>query len=300
VPVGDGVSLDADAATIVVAWRTGKKAQARTVRAGGDVVDVLRGYAKQALQVASSGQGRPYNPDDDQEAEESYLTAGQEELFDTALIDEVRRGSSLPLIAPDALRNQALALYALLIGNSPDSRMVFVRKTNPVKFARRGLVAVFDNALTRVTQPVLVFDGQFDLVLHGGRVWIFNQQRFEALFRESDAVLAQTAKWVDDLGQALPIADDGRQWLTGRLRQNSVFRRKVVTILRSSYLPKLTPETLAGKMTEHGLDPGALIVDGCLVFNKDTEKDMLLLLNEDLWTGDFSGDRYAAARKAKV
>jgi hypothetical protein len=36
-----------------------------------------------------------------------------------------------------------------------------------------------------------------------------------------------------------------------------------------------------------------------LVFNKDTERDLLLFLNEDLWAGDFSGGQYAAARKAR-
>ena len=30
--------------------------------------------------------------------------------------------------------------------------------------------------------------------------------------------------------------------------------------------------------------------DGSLIFNRDTEKDLLLFLNEDLWTGDSSGD----------
>jgi hypothetical protein len=74
----------------------------------------------------------------------------------------------------------------------------------------------------------------------------------------------------------------------------------VQSILRSTYLPTLTPEILAKKMTEHDLDPAKLITNGVLVFNQDTEKDMLLLLNEDLWSGDFSGDHYAATRKARV
>jgi hypothetical protein len=76
-------------------------------------------------------------------------------------------------------------------------------------------------------------------------------------------------------------------------------RRKVQSILRSPYLSKLTPDTLETKMTAHGLLPENLTKDGSLVFNKDTEKDLLLFLNEDLWTGDFSGDQYAAARKAR-
>jgi hypothetical protein len=64
-------------------------------------------------------------------------------------------------------------------------------------------------------------------------------------------------------------------------------------------LPKLTPDILHAKMTTHGLVPKELMKDDSLIFNKDTEKDLLLFLNEDLWTGDFSGDQYAAARKAR-
>jgi hypothetical protein len=52
-------------------------------------------------------------------------------------------------------------------------------------------------------------------------------------------------------------------------------------------------------MAGHGLAADNLMKDGSLVFNKDTERDLLLFLNEDLWTGDFSGDEYAAARKAR-
>ncbi len=73
-------------------------------------------------------------------------------------------------------------------------------------------------------------------------------------------------------------------------------RRKVHSITTSSYLPMLTPEILAKKMEEHNLDTGKLLMDGKLVFTSETESDMLLLLNEDLWTGDFSGDQYAAIK----
>lgn len=208
-------------------------------------------------------------------------------------------GSSLPLIAADELRKRTLALYALLIGDDPDSRAIFVRKGNPVSLAGKGVVAVFDDALTRVTRPILAFDSTFDVVLLGSSVWILNQKNFEALFKESEAVLARTSEWVDQLSQVLPIADDGKEWLATRLRQNSVMRRKVHSILRSPYFQKLTPDVLRSGMVAHGLSPEILMKDGSLIFNKVTEKDLLLFLNEDLWTGDFSGDQYAAARKAR-
>ncbi len=161
------------------------------------------------------------------------------------------------------------------------------------------MVAVFDDALTRVTRPILAFDSTFDLILLGSSVWILNQKNFEGLFKESEAVLARTSEWVNQLGQVLPIAGDGPEWLATRLRQNSVMRRKVHSILRSHYLPKLTPDILRARMSAHSLKPEDLMKDGALIFNMDTEKDLLLFLNEDLWTGDFSGDQYAAARKAQ-
>lgn len=289
----------AAAATLVVAWRAGSTARGAVLRAGGQVIDAMRGYARDALGLIAAGHGRPYNPDDEQDEDDAFLTASQDELLDVALLDQLRAGASLPLIGPDELRKRTLALYALLIGDDPGARAIFVRKGNPVSLAGKGVVAVFDDALTRVIQPILAFDAAYDVVLLGGSAWILNQRNFEGLFKESEAVLARTSQWADQLGQVLPMADDGKEWLAARLRQNAVMRRKVHSILRSDYLPKLTPDMLRSRMAAHGLREEDLMKNGSLVFNKDTEKDLLLFLNEDLWTGDFSGDQYAAARKAR-
>jgi hypothetical protein len=292
------MDIGADA-TLIVAWRSGHSAHGAMVKAGGEVIEALRGHAQQSLNIIASGQERPYNPDDEQDEDSPVLTASQDELLDTVLLEQLRLGASLRLIGPDELRKRTLALYALLIGDDPGSRMIFVRKGNPVSLATKSLVTLFVDTLTKVTEPVLAFDSSFDVVLQGSSVWILDQQNFEALFKESEAVLARTADWVKQLNQVLPIADEGREWLASRLRQNSVIRRKVQSILRSSYLSKLTPDVLSAKMAAHGLNADKLLEGGSLVFNQDTEKDLLLFLNEDLWTGDFSGDQYAAARKAR-
>jgi hypothetical protein len=168
-----------------------------------------------------------------------------------------------------------------------------------VSLATKGVVAISDDTLTRVTRPILAFDSAFDAILLGRSVWVLNQKNFEGLFRESEAVLARTPEWVDHLNQVLPISAESKNWLVETLRQNSVMRRKVQSILHSAYLPKLTPDTVRAKMAGHGLAVEDLMRDGSLVFNKDTERDLLLFLNEDLWTGDFSADQYATARKAR-
>lgn len=56
---------------------------------------------------------------------------------------------------------------------------------------------------------------------------------------------------------------------------------------------------LRAKMQQYELDPDELMPNGSLVINKDTEQRVLQLLNEDLWSGDFSGTQYAATRKSR-
>lgn len=286
------------AATLMVAWRSGYNAEGRVVRAGGAVIEALREYAIESIRLVSDGDGRPYNPDDEQDDECAYLYAGHDELLDTALLEQIQLGASLPSATAGEIRGRKLALYGLLIGNDPKSRAAFIRKTNPVSLATKGLVAIFNETLDRVEQPIFAFDRFFDVILWRDAVWIISQKNFEALFKESEVVLAKTERWVNELGENMPISEDGKVWLAERLRQNSVMRRKIQSILRSPYLAKLTVEDLRRQMPEHGLNPDDLIVNDMLVFNKDTEKSALLLLNEDLWTGDFSGSQYAAARKS--
>jgi hypothetical protein len=192
-----------------------------------------------------------------------------------------------------------LALYALVIGDDPDKLTAFVRRGNPVQLAKKGLVTVFDRTLTRVERPLLAFDEKYDVIIFPGQVYVLNQKNFEGLFKESEAVLAKTSEWAESLSQALPMSEQSIQWMAKRLRETSVMRRRVQSILKSDYLRELTPDLLRSKMVQRGLSPQDLMDDDGLIINKETERDILLLLNEDLWTGDFSGEQYAATRKAR-
>jgi hypothetical protein len=259
----------------------------------------LRRYAGAALDRVRAGDGRPYDPNDEQDEECAYLEAGPDELLDTALLDTVLRAAALPQATEEDLKEHTLALYALVVGSDPDRLTAFVRKGNPVQLVRKSLIAVFDQTLTRVARPLLAFDERFDVIIFPGQVYILDQRNFEGLFKESEAVLAKTAEWAEDLGQKLQMSDESVQWLAKRLRETSFLRRRVQNILKSGYLRQLTPETIRAKMVERGLDPHQLMDNEKLVINKETERAILLLLNEDLWTGDFSGDQYAASRKAR-
>ena len=84
-------------------------------------------------------------------------------------------GDDLPFITSDELRTKRLAHHALLVGDTPDTRLVFIRKGSPLSLATKSLVGIFDQRLKRVASPILSFDSTFDLILYGNDACIFNQ-----------------------------------------------------------------------------------------------------------------------------
>lgn len=293
-----GINTDGPA-TLIVAWRSGKKAHGRVVKAGGDVITKLQEYARQSISTINEHEGQPYDPDDEQDEDKPYLETDQSELLDVSLLGVIKKAASLDLISSQELKQKTLALYALSLGKDPDHPTILIRRGSPIQLATKGLVAIFDPTLNKVSSPVLAFDSKFDLLLTSRQVYILNQKNFEALFKESAAVLANTSEWVDELSTSLPILDESKEWLKERLTKNSKLRRKVQSILRSKYLSSLSTEVLELKMLDRGLDPDRLLRDGKIVIDKATEYAVLQLLNEDLWTGDFSGEQYAASRKSR-
>jgi hypothetical protein len=286
--------------SVVIAWRTGKNAHARTVKAGGEVTQALRSYAQQTLSTINDGAGHPYDPNGEQDDDHAYLEASTDELLDTALLAEIRKGASLHAAVKEDFQ-RPLALYAVVAGADPENLVAFVRRGNPVQLAKKGLVAAaVDQTLTRVADALFAFDRQFDLVIYPSTVHILHQNNFEALFKESEAVLAKTAEWARQLADSIPMSDVSSQRLAARIRGNSIMRRRVLSIIRSDYLSSLTPALLRQKIEEHGMDPAKMLEeDGNLIVSADTEKSVLQLLNEDLWTGDFSGAQYASSKKSK-
>lgn len=294
-----GSALDGKPATVLVAVRTSSSVYGRSVKAGGEVTDELRRFASESLAFVRGMPGAAYDPGAEQDEDDGFLEASTEELLDTELLHEIRRGHSLEQVTNEDLR-RPIALYALAVGEDPESLTIFVRRRTPVQLARKGLVAALvDQSLTRVRDSLFAFDEYFDLIVYPDRAVILNQRNFEALFKESDAVLAKTGEWVGKLRETIPMSHGSADRLSTRIRRNSIMRRRVQSILRSDYLTDLTPDRLRAKMVERGMDPDVMMDDDGIVVNEQTEKGILELLNEDLWTGDFSGRQYASSQKRR-
>ncbi|MEU8082241.1 Kiwa anti-phage protein KwaB-like domain-containing protein [Micromonospora sp. NPDC049101] len=284
------------ALSLVVAWRSGKTVHSRHVAVAGTVAKTLREYVMENAEKLKEEGGRDYTPDDDQ-GDAPFLRVPGDELIDHKVIEALRRGPSQPTAERDEMKK--LQMYAVLVGDKVEEQSLFVRKGTPIKLGDKSLVAFLRESLDKVTEPIFAFDRFFDVIIApDGAVTVLNQKGFNALFKDTEVVLAKTSEWVEELSGVLPIEAGSKVYLAEQLRKNSILRNKIQAILRKPHLMKLTPDALVEKMKNHDLEPDLLLDDGELVFNAQTKTDLLLLLNEDLFKGDFSGDSYAASKKA--
>lgn len=294
----ENINIPTDgSATLIGAWRSGKQVHGRYIRFGGALKSELQRYAEEAAKVIATGTGKDYDPDDEK-GEADFLKIQHEELQDTAVVDVLKKATTLKNAHSHELKKKKLAFYALILGDDPERRSIFIKVRNPIKLAEKTLVGILNNSLTQVEDPVFQFENNWDIVITEWGVWAFNQKAFERLFKETEVVLAKTREWVEKLATLVPIAEEDIDGFAERVRSNSHLRAKLTSLLRKSHIESLDTEVLREKMMTRGLDPDIYMPNGTISLKKENQDQVIRLLNEDLFSGDFSGEQYTASKKS--
>lgn len=282
----------------MVGWRQGHGVASSRVQTSTGIAEELRLVADVWLGMLSDAAyvGAAYDPDDEQ-GDADYLTLPYADLDDPAILADMGAPAALPLATPDDLREHPPQWYGIVIGDDPAAQTVYLRRKSPVRAMQQSILGVYGDSLTRVTGPLMAFDDAIDIIVAGQQVWAFRQSALEAMFRDTPAVLANVGAWVTTLAGLLPISATGQQNLVGRLASSSVLRRKVTALLRKPHLQALTIPQVRRELRRLGLPVADYVQNGELVFDRATEKDLLLVLNEDMFIGGLSSTPYAASRK---
>lgn len=282
---------------LVVAWASGKSYAARQVKMSGDVAHELKSYADEAVSGLSNP--TPYAPDADME-DNSNMVAPRDESLDTALIEELTKGASLDLATEHEMRTKALICHALVMTADTEVTL-FVKKRSPIQLAKKSLLAAMVHGrLDELESPLFAFDNRYDVIVTDAQVFVLDKRAFEGLFKNSHAVLAKTSDWINDVAAVIPFADGSADELDTILKRNSVLRNKFLAVRSRPYLTTITPDALRAEMTKYGLDPAELMDGDSLKVTGQNAKDVLRLLNEDLFSGGFSRQHYAASTKRTI
>lgn len=282
---------------LVVAWAYGKTYLARQVKMSDDVAGALRAYAEESLERLNNP--TPYEPDAGME-DNSHMEAPRDESIDTKLIDELAKGPSLDLATDYELRTKALKCHALVVTSATDT-VLFVRKRSPIQLAKKSLLAaLFNGKLGELESPLFAFDNRYDAIITSQKIYVLNKRAFDGLFKDSPAVLAKTTEWITEVARSVPFSDGSAELLDGVLKRNSVLRNKFLAVRGRPYLASITAASLRAEMVKYGYDPADLMDGDNLKVTGQNVKRILQLLNEDLFTGGFSKQHYAAGLKRTI
>jgi hypothetical protein len=303
-------SIDpSETVSLTVGWPSGARTKLRHVPVGHEVAEAFRAVLRDTLEDLADREAETWTPEADL-SPETYLITDVESLGlepklaaehgDISLMTALLAAETLPDLDHAKLPASNLSFYAITVGKTAGERAVFLRRTNPRRGLKRGRIySVFSDTLERVQEPIFAFDEWMDLVVVGDSVAVLSQTVFAALFRGQGALNAQVPTWTKDLGEAVPIAQDGLERLEAKVLRDSRARQRLEAIVRRGHLSTVNATTLRDAMGSAGLDPDTLMdADGRFILEDDDIPSVLHFLNEDLFAGALTQTSFRADKKA--
>jgi hypothetical protein len=320
--------------TFVVARRSGASLRGFKVEVADEAADAIRAVCTATVERLGALQRRDYEPSISIDTGVEYLAVPDEHLqrsplprrssaetssqgsasvtsgapsgviaieADPQVRALLRDASGLALLPAPSLRRFPFQFYAAVVGSDPRNRVAFVRKKNPASVVKPGhLLFAYGDRLTRVTNPLLLLDDHFDLIILDGGIVVLNQRTFDLLFRDSDA-LAERYPVYAEAFSALGLSGDQLATLIDHCRRDIRFASRLRQIYESGHLAanKITLEDVEAQIERLGLDRRRFFTDGRLDFSGSDAAALLKLLNDDLFVGELSTVTYEAGSKSR-
>jgi hypothetical protein len=311
------------AASLIVAKRTPAQFHGQHVPLNTEVETDLKTIAQEAVARLRQLEMRTYEPDLKVEPKNDFMfipatmianyengetrvqiePASAERLIDidNSVVHELMNVATMTEISARDIQNAGYNMYAVIIGDDPDNRTIYIRHSNPQKFSKPGrLMTAFSDTLTRFEKPIFTFDEVFDIVITRHGLLVANQSTFERTFRDVQVLAARHSERVTKIAQALPLDEESQNVLAESALKPSI-ATKLRAISENGHLNgvTLTVEDIRLKAQACGVDPATLIQDGKLRLTQQNLLSSLKVLNDDVFKGAFTGQTYEAGSKAK-
>lgn len=251
----------------------------RTLAAIGDAEAVA--YSPEAVFHAGDNQMLVINED-----------VREENVSAKLLLNDVDR----PKKAPAEVDVEALYLYAV-VSRTAAGRLAMIKKVNPARRAGSKRWALARDELQLLEEDPWQLHPTFDVVVGETGAFALSHTYFEQLFKDAERLRAKVDEWVDAVDAALPMTDTQKAVLVERCRESSRLRRHLRAITNRGHLDRVTIAQVRTHARRMDLDPENFIRSGKLVVDQANADELLQLLNEDLFVGGLTGDRFRSGGK---
>lgn len=290
--------IDLAPLSLLVGWTGhGSKVEVRTVKMAEAVGDALAKSCELAVGQLRSKEGRLWTPESADELEE-YLYAPRAKLDPQSQVLQALTPEKFDELSAKEIPSKSLLFYAIVAG-SGDDRLIFLRKQNPKTALERRTITFYRDRLEHFAGTLFIFDDKIDLVFDSKlNLSILSLGVFNLLFKSTPEMLKVIPEHVQGIAALLPMSESTMQFLTARATTDTRMRKRLDSIMDRNHLKNVTLEELRIEIERQGLDPDGFIIDGKLDVSKADIADMLKILNEDLFVGGLSGERFEVARKS--
>lgn len=286
-----------EALSLMVAYEADDGFDARNVLLAENAAEGLRAIAQDWLGSIATCQTVSYEATAELAEREVFLIEDEADLEDFAPLYELAdQAAELPVLSAQQV-NERLALYAVVAGS--ENRVAFFKKTDPRIGYTPGtrLLAILGQRLRELDEPAFAFHASFDFVLADDWALVSNQTAFERLFRDAGLIDQHIDGWVTGIGQHLPWAEGAVDDLREVAHRDSRVWRRLREINRRGHLVEVTIDQVREYAEQMDLPVDHLIEGDELTFDADDRFSILHLLNEDLFRGALTQERFEAQRK---
>ena len=305
-------------AELIVGWRPRpSRLDAEAVELSKDVARDLRDLCTATLGRLAALRRRPYGGSPYIEPDEEYLAvpptdlprppAGEEpvEADEGAALSDLERRvatAGLPSMSRETLRQGNYLFYAVICTDrAARQRIGFVRQKDPHRVAHTGALKAVLGAegLDKLTDPLFVFDAEFDLVVAPDEIAVLRLEAFNRMFADLNTLVSAAPANAKLIAEAIGGLTAGAvDTLAKAAAARPSLARRLQRLARPGVTPTVTPADLAGAMSKHSLEPTEIVSHDEIRFTEDKAAVFLDLIEQLYYETDFTkehrrSDRYS-------
>ena len=300
-------------ATLVLGWRSGRNIVAQRLPMSNEIASELRTRAAATLAEIRERRSRSFQASAELEPDEVFLLTADELPFrkplgrrgrprpqeigpdavETAepstLLACLRKPGELLPMAPDDARGRSFLFYAVVFTQPHLPEIAFVKHHNPGAVLKSGRVfGLFASTLTKIDEPILIFDPNFDLVASGDDLVALTPHAIVRLFADVEVATSAVPDYVQAL-QGLPI---GLPTATLTAIQEAcghrrLLARRLADLLDQPHISTLTVAQVQTYLRALKIPTRRFIHNGQLVVTADDVDALLDLLDQRNYLGAY-------------
>lgn len=287
---------------LIVGWRKGDEyIAAGPVDTKREVTEHLRALAYDTERRVRKLKAKGFSVEAAREDDEYFVASFEDFPNERGLRDALANYGSLPQMTVDKLKaaERPIAFYAVVLGNNVADRVCYVRKRNPVTIAKPGwLITEWGETLSTLEKPIFSIEAEFDLILRKNEIDVLSEKTFELMFYPMTGMDQSIESWIGDASRRLPMTGETRDLLVQTVKGHARMRRRLRAIEQRGHLTKVTMASFYQALRKHNYQKSRFVKNGMIAVAPGDEDILLKILNEDLYEGALTGERFAAERKS--